>query len=71
MSSDSSSPAEPAPAAPIPPATASATPPAAERAMAEQPSVISLMHPQGFTPYAVEGLTLDKPLFARVTYRPE
>lgn len=33
------------------------------------PHIVTVMCPVGFTPYATEGLTLDKPLFARVTYR--
>ena len=44
--------------------------PAVEHAMAGKPSLVTVMCPTGITPYAAEGLTLDKPLFARVTYRP-
>jgi hypothetical protein len=59
-------PANPAPASLAPALPASAT----ERLLRQPPGMISIMCPMGFTPYAIEGLTLDKPLFARVTYRP-
>ena len=54
-----------------PPAATATASPAIDAAAAQKPGLISVMCPMGFTPYAVEGLTLDKPLFARVTYRPE
>jgi hypothetical protein len=35
----------------------------------DEPAVVSVMCPAGFTAYSADGLTLDQPLFARVTYR--
>lgn len=43
---------------------------AMDQAGTMRPKIMTVMCPVGFTAYATEGLTLDKPLFARVTYRP-
>ena len=59
-------PAQPAPASAAPVAPGSVT----DDMLQKQPGVHSVMCPMGFTPYAIEGLKLSDPLFARVTYRP-
>ena len=60
-------PAQPVPANIAPAAPSSVT----ERLLQRPPSMVSVMCPMGLTPYAIEGLSLTDPLFARVTYRPE
>lgn len=59
---------------PVPPAPALASPaapgPMSDDLLQKQPGIATVMCPMGFTPYAIEGLTLSQPLFARVTYRP-
>lgn len=53
------------------PAGKSAAPPAPAPSQSERPPrIVTVMHPAGIPAYAAEGLTLNKPLFARVTYRP-
>lgn len=59
-------PAQPAPATAVPTLPGSVT----ERLLQQPPGIVSVMCPMGLTPYAIEGLSLSDPLFARVTYVP-
>ena len=58
-------PSNPADASVQSPAPAAGPDPRLERPQ----RIVSVMCPAGFTAFSADGLTLDQPLFARVTYR--